>query len=74
MFNRHMNITPLAVEKVQETFLCEKGEDEIRVLSKEETKRVLERKTCNFDRNDLVQNFDSPSTKCKIINAFTRMV
>ena len=74
MFNQHMNITPLAVEKVQETFLCEKIEDEIKILSKEETKRVLERKTCNLDRNDLVQNFDSPPTKCKIINDFTRMV
>ena len=36
---RHMNRTSLAVEKVQETFLCEKGEGKIKVLSKEETKR-----------------------------------
>ena len=62
-----MNRTPQAVKTVQETFFCEEGEGKTKVLSKEETKRMLERKTCNFERIDLVQN--SPSTKYKIINA-----
>ena len=32
-----MNRTPLAVEEVQDTFLCKKGEGEIKVLSKKES-------------------------------------
>ena len=66
-----MHRTFLAVEKVQETFLFEKGEGKIKVLSKIETERVLERESCKFNRNDLVHNFDSPSTKCRIFNDFT---
>ena len=68
-----MNRIPLVVDKVQETFLCENGVGEIEVLSNEDPKKVLKRESCNFNRNDLIHKFDSPSTKCRIINDFTKM-
>ena len=66
MFIRHKNKAPWAIDSVQETFLREKGEGKIKVLTPEETKEILETKSCNFPRIDIVYNLDSPSTRCKI--------
>ena len=74
MFKKHMNKAPWAIEKLQETFLCEREEGKIKFLRKEETKRVLERKSCTLSRIDLVYNFDSHSTKCRVIHDFIGMV
>ena len=64
MLKKHMNRAPWAIEKVQETVLCERGQRKIKVLSEEETKKVLEEESCNFNKIDLVYNLVSPSTKC----------
>ena len=62
-----------AIEKVQETFLFKRGEGKINVLSKEETKRVLEEESCNFNRINLVHNLDICSTKYEVIHDVTGM-
>ena len=74
MFVRHKNKAPWAIDSVQETFLREKGEGKIKVLSPEETEEILETKSCNFPRIDIVYNLDSPSTRARLIYNFTRMV
>ena len=48
MFMRHKSKAAWAIESVQETFLREKGEAKIKVLSKEETEEILKRKTAIF--------------------------
>ena len=54
MFKRHMNRAPWAIEKVPETFLREKRKGKIKVLSKKDTKKVLEVTTCNSNRFDFL--------------------
>ena len=63
MFKKHIKKAPSETEKVQETYLCERVEEKIKVLSKEEIWRVLEKESCNLNRIDLVYNIDSFSTK-----------
>ena len=60
MFRRNMNRTHWAIEKVQ---VRKKGKVKINVLSKKQTKRVLQEKSCNFNRIDLVNNLHSPFIK-----------
>ena len=50
-----------------ETYLCDRGEGKIKVLSKEETKRLLKGKRSNFNRIDLQYNLNALSNKCRVI-------
>ena len=69
-----MNRALWAIEKLQETFLCEREEGTIKFLRKEETKIVLEKESCTLTGIDLEYNLDSHSTKCRVIHHFTGMV
>ena len=71
MLKRHINRAPWAIEKVQETVLCERRERKIKVLKKEQTEIVLEEDSCKID---LVYNLDSSLTKCRVIYDLTRMI
>ena len=74
MFKRQLNRAPWAIEKLQETLLWEREEEQIKFLRKEETDRVFEEESCTFSRIDLLYNLDSHSTKCRVIHDFTGMV